>query len=106
MTTFNETPADYVPGDGQLYATLDTTLTRIRPTLSQSRAQNPAERRRNIRGAFAVTGGGEHLQGKTVLLIDDVVTTAATIIECAHALKKAGVTRVDGFACALAKRKG
>ena len=85
-------------------ATLDTTLTRIRPTLSQSRAQNPAERRKNIQGAFAVTGGGEHLRGKTVLLIDDVVTTAATIIECAHALKKAGVERVDGFACALAKR--
>jgi len=85
-------------------ATLDITLARIRPTLSQSRAENPAERRKNIQGAFAVPGDAAHLTGKTVLLIDDVVTTAATVIECAHALKAAGVTRVDGFACALAKR--
>lgn len=85
-------------------ATLDTTLARIRPTLSQSRAQNPAQRRKNIQGAFAVPGEAAHLAGKTILLVDDVVTTAATIIECAHALKAAGAARIDGFACALAKR--
>ena len=85
-------------------ATLDTALARIRPTPSQSRAQSPAERRKNIQGAFAVPPDARHLEGKTVLLIDDVVTTAATVIECAHALKKAGAARVDGFACALAKR--
>jgi ComF family protein len=80
-------------------ARLDESLQRIRPTRVQSRANSAAERHANVRGAFAVTGNT--LTGKTVLLIDDVVTTGETTNECAMALKRAKVAAVDVFAAAL-----
>lgn len=80
---------------------LNDSLKRIRPTQVQSQAANPAARRANVVGAFAVLG--ESLfEGSTVLLIDDVVTTAGTVSECAAALKRAGAAQVDVLAAALA----
>lgn len=80
-------------------ARLDESLRRIRPTRVQSKARNRHERRANVVGAFAVEG--DRLAGKTVLLVDDVVTTGVTTAECAAALKRAGVATVDVFAAAL-----
>lgn len=85
-------------------AQLDESLRRIRPTRVQSLSLTTAERRANVRGAFAVSG--DVLKGKTVLLVDDVVTTGGTTAECARALKRAGVTVVDVMAAALAARAG
>lgn len=82
-------------------ARLDESLRRIRPTRVQSRLTNPEERRRNVGGAFEVQENPA-LDGKTVLLIDDVVTTGGTINECAAALQKARVKHVDVLATALA----
>jgi len=81
-------------------ATLDGSLRRIRPTPVQSRSAGPSERRENVRGAFAVFG--DTVKGKTVLLIDDVVTTGGTTAECALALHRANVAEVDVLAAALA----
>lgn len=54
--------------------------------------QLPAdERRRNVRGAFTVTGDA---QGRSVALVDDVFTTGSTIRECSHVLKRTGAARV------------
>jgi ComF family protein len=50
-----------------------------------------AERRRNIRGAFAVTGNAT---GRAVGLVDDVFTTGSTLRECSRVLKRAGAVRV------------
>ena len=83
-------------------APLNTDLQRIRPTRVQSRLKGDA-RQANVRGAFAVAG--DALQGKCVLLVDDVITTMGTITECAHALKRAGAREVDVLAVALATRK-
>lgn len=83
-------------------AGLNTQLQRIRPTRTQSRLK-PEERRKNLRGAFAVTG--DDLGGATVLLVDDVVTTAGTVSECARVLLLAGAGRVDVFAAALSTRR-
>jgi len=80
-------------------ARLDLSLYRIRPTRVQSLTATPAQRKANIAGAFAVQGDG--LKGKTVLLIDDVVTTGVTTGECARALARAGAANVDVFAAAL-----
>ena len=50
-------------------------------------------RRENVRGTFAVPRP-EFVRGRTVLLIDDVMTTGATFSEAAATLKSAGATRV------------
>lgn len=62
-----------------------------------------SERRRNVAGAFEVPAGQADLvTGKAVLLIDDVITTGATASAAARALKKAGASRVDVLALAIA----
>ena len=71
---------------------LTTVLLRRRATASQV-GMTREERRENIRGAFAVAGK-EQLAGREVLLVDDVVTTGATVSECARMLLGAGVKAV------------
>jgi ComF family protein len=69
-------------------------LTRLRATQSQS-GLTFAQRRDNVKGAFSVNEKhAASLKGKTVLLIDDVMTTGETLSECAHALLAAGAMRV------------
>ena len=63
----------------------------VRP---QSRMLRPEDRQRNIRGAFRVTDP-ELVRGKRLLLIDDVLTTGATVSEAARVLLEAGAKRVD-----------
>ncbi len=55
---------------------------------------DPEQRRQNVRGAFLVPAT-ERLQGKNLLLLDDVFTTGATAEQCARTLKGAGAKRVD-----------
>ncbi|WP_068669301.1 ComF family protein [Thermosulfurimonas dismutans] len=52
------------------------------------------ERRRNVRGAFEVKSGVD-LSGKRVMLVDDVMTTGATVEECARVLLRAGAAEVS-----------
>jgi ComF family protein len=60
------------------------------------------QRRRNLAGAFHVPRHWQAaLRGRNVLLIDDVITTGATVEACARALKRAGAARVDVLALAL-----
>lgn len=60
------------------------------------------ERERNVAGAFAVHPNAIGLvAGKSVLLIDDVMTTGATVSAATKALKKAAAARVDVLTLAL-----
>jgi ComF family protein len=63
-------------------------LRRIRPTPSQM-TKTPAERRTNVRGAFGAARFSQ-LKGRSVLLIDDVLTTGSTASEAARVLRAAG----------------
>ncbi|HVS36867.1 MAG TPA: ComF family protein [Gemmataceae bacterium] len=67
-------------------------LRRIRATPMQT-SQTVAGRRANVRGAFAAARHPRTFD-KTVLLVDDVMTTGATASEAARALVKAGARRV------------
>ena len=69
----------------------------------QSRTIGPEERRRNIRGAFRVPEP-ELAAGKRILLIDDVLTTGATVSEAALVLLEAGAKSVDVAALAAAPK--
>jgi ComF family protein len=69
-----------------------TVLKRRRPTHSQV-GLTREERVANMRDAFSVTAP-ERVKGKTVILVDDVMTTGTTVAECARVLKKAGAERV------------
>lgn len=70
-------------------------LTRIRATPSQGEMVSAKARRRNVRGVFRVEPKyREALAGNTVLLVDDVLTTGATVAACARTLKRSGAARV------------
>ncbi|TDK23158.1 ComF family protein [Luteimonas aestuarii] len=76
---------------------LQGALVRARATTAQSRL-DAAQRKRNLRGAFLATARTPlpaHLA-----LVDDVMTTGATLQAAATALRRAGVARVDAWVCA------
>ena len=70
----------------------DSVLQRQRDTRSQI-GLTSHQRRENMRGAFAVTRT-EEVNGRDVLLVDDVYTTGTTVSECARVLRRAGANRV------------
>ena len=67
-------------------------LLRVKPTQTQTRLKRH-ERAQNMRGAFAVRNGVT-LKGRSVILVDDVLTTGATTNECARALRAADAADV------------
>lgn len=76
---------------------LDCVLKRSKQTSAQSRLDADA-RKRNLRGAFHVVAG-EPLPAH-IVLVDDVMTTGATLHSAAHALLASGALRVDAWVCA------
>src|SRR5437763_16024513 len=79
-------------------------LVRRRRTPSQGRL-GPTARARNVRGAFAVHRGRE-VKDKRIVLVDDVLTTGATVEECARVLRRAGAAFVGVLTLARAVRAG
>lgn len=70
-------------------------LMRKRKTPSQG-GLSRSGRIANVRGAFAIAGRqAEGLSGRRVLLVDDVMTTGATLSECARILRRGGAADVD-----------
>ena len=76
-------------------------LVRIRATSAQSDL-DAAARHRNLRGAFEVKNVSS--LPTHVAIVDDVMTTSATVQECARVLRKSGIQRVDVWAIARAPK--
>ena len=72
-------------------------LKRIINTDHLANIGNKMKRRRHIRGAFVYQGDAIP---KTVLLVDDVITSGSTVLECARVLKEKGVQNVLAFSLA------
>jgi ComF family protein len=77
-------------------------LVRRRRTRSQGHLSR-LQRAENVRGAFALKPGAD-VTGRRVLLVDDVLTTGATLDACTRVLKRAGAAEVDVLTLARAVR--
>jgi len=73
-------------------------LEKIRDTARQVEMKSRLERLKNLEGAFRQRG--VDLEGKIILLIDDVTTTGATFQEARRALMNSGATKIVCFAIA------
>lgn len=87
----------------ELAVTPRACLIKLRDNPAQSGIVGQAERRANVLGVYAVTEP-EAVQGKRILLLDDIVTTGATAGECARVLLTAGAKEVN-FAVVAATRQ-
>jgi len=78
-----------------------------RETSATSQTQlTPGERRRNVSGAFRVCLPSEALAGSHIVLVDDVVTTAATLNSCAAALFEGGARIISYVTFGRARAAG
>lgn len=82
---------------------LPEALLRPHPTSDQVGLKRH-QREENVHGAFAVAKP-EKISGKTILVIDDVFTTGATLNECARVLRQAGAARIVAATLARQVRK-
>ena len=70
-------------------------LRRVRPTQQQV-GLSRSQRASNVQGAFKVAADRQHrIEGRRVILVDDVLTSGATVDACARALLRAKAAQVD-----------
>ena len=74
-------------------------ILRIKNSKPQAEIKEKTDRLKNPKGAFGVTNKAG-IVGKTIILVDDVCTTGATLNECARILKENGAKKVIGFVIA------
>ena len=79
-------------------------LMRVKNTVAQNRLKME-ERKQNIKGAFSVEQA-EKVEGKTVVLVDDIFTTGSTINECAKVLFRYGAKEVNFVALSIVAEDG
>lgn len=83
---------------------LDEILIRKKYTRPQMKVKNYLDRQKNIQDSFILNEPGfEKVKNKKILLIDDVATTASTLLECARILKENGAKKV--FAAVIARQE-
>lgn len=89
---FNQAALIFAPWLAAHGISMESLLIRSRET-APLYAFSKEERQRELRGAFA-RAEGARVEGRNVLLVDDIMTTGTTLIECARTLKRAGAASV------------
>jgi len=79
---------------------IEDQLVKVKRTLPQTSLE-AKEREKNLKGAFEVKDG-EKIEGKIILLVDDVFTTGSTLQECSLMLRRAGALEVKALTVAQA----
>lgn len=87
------------------HARVVSAVQRIRDTESQTIHPSRAARAENVRGAFELTRA-KAIAGRRVVVVDDVMTSGATLIEVGRALKAARPARLDALVLAIADARG
>lgn len=78
-------------------------LVKWRHNRKQSKLRGIELRKRNVQGVYRIAKGAE-VKGKRILLLEDIITTGATVSEAAKTLKAAGAKEVHVFCVAVANR--
>ncbi len=85
---------------GRKDVTRETLLVQVRPKARKQRqCENTAERIANVRGIYKVVNAAL-VKGQNIILVDDVMTSGATMNECAKVLRNEGALSVLGVALA------
>ncbi len=77
-------------------------LRKTRNNPAQSGTASAAARRENVRGVYAPVKP-EEISGKTILIVDDIITTGSTLSECAKILKAEGAKKILALTLARAR---
>ncbi len=85
--------------EGDSFPSVELSLLRTKDTPSQTTREGRGARIENLKDAFRVPTP-ESVRGKAIILVDDVITTGATMQEAKKALLRAGAARVYGIAVA------
>lgn len=84
--------------------TLESLLAQVMPkTRKQHQCRNIPERINNVQGIYALKAG-VRIIGRNIVIVDDVITSGATMNECAHVLRDAGAADIIGVALARTVR--
>jgi ComF family protein len=97
---FNQAERIAAPIAGRLDRPLVEALRRRAWDSRRQSALGRSARRRNPAGGLQLRPAAAALEGRTVLLVDDIVTTGATLAAAAERLREAGAARVVAFALA------
>lgn len=88
---------------GRLEVPCIRALAKVRNNSPQSSISSANQRKKNVAGIYRCINS-EAVKGKTVLIIDDILTTGATLSECAKILKSAGAETIYAATVACAHR--
>jgi len=92
--------AIYAGLSSRVNITLESLLIQVMPkSKKQHQCQSNAERKKNVSGIYAVKDISQII-GRNIIIVDDVLTSGATMNECADVLRSAGAVGIIGVALA------